>query len=108
MKVEDFEITITKCPRDDEEEGSVVLLGNRSKKAWLEEMKTGGGYELTGEAMTNALYMLNTLDQMGIHTDVKAIELKVHGEGRLVAARNGNGNGEFGYRVVHDKDGSNG
>ena len=97
MTVDDFEVTITKYPSDDEEEGSVVMLGNRSKKAWLEEMNEPSFH--AASAAESAMLAIGLLEKLGVYPGVEAIEVKVkkgHGHSFIIRHDEDNG-GAIGY-----------
>lgn len=90
MNYNEIDITVTKYPHGDEEEGSVVLLGNSSKKKWAVHSDIAS-------AMADAVCTVNKLEAMGIHTMVEAIEAR-HGDDVVVAWREPDGRLHWNYK----------
>ena len=73
MIEDDFEVTINRFPTGEEDEGTVLLLGNSSKRAWLNEMFIPNRMDLTlGYVIRN----LNNLTRLGIRSGIESIEVK--------------------------------
>ena len=83
MTVDDFEVTITRFPEGEALEGSVTMLGSKSKEGWLRRALGCGDPLHTG--MDAATSMLNDLGSMGVWTGIESIELKVRGGPTFVA-----------------------
>jgi len=90
MDVYEIDVKVTMYPREDEEDGSVVILGNRSMRKWAE-------FNDIGAAMESVTGSINKLDAMGIHTRVESIEAR-HGDDVVVAWREPDGKLHWNYK----------
>ena len=82
MTENDFEVTINRFPAGEEDEGTVLLLGNSSKRAWLNEMYIPNRMDLTlGYVIRN----LNNLTRLGIRSGIESIEVHVIGGEKFIA-----------------------
>lgn len=97
MNVEDIDVRITMFPRGDEDDGSVVLVGNRSKKAWLREMEEPSFH--AASAAESVMLAIDFLEKLGVYPGVESIEVKVkkgHGHSFVIRHDDDNG-GAIGY-----------
>ena len=95
MNTKDLDVRITMFPREDEEDGSVVLLGKKSLENWA----VHGDIAF---AMADAVCTVNKLDAMGIHTMVESIEAR-HGDDVVVAWRERDGKLHWDYKCPENR-----
>lgn len=95
MNVEDIDVKVTMYPREDEEDGSVVLLGKKSMEKWAVHSDIAS-------AMADAVCTVNKLEAMGIYTMVESIEAR-DGDDLVVAWREPDGKLHWDYKCLEKK-----